>query len=340
MKILFVSNFRSETTRAILCNARRFLKGFLRNGHDVMPFDYPAALQRASLIRKKSWASRFARRKADRALEAVASEFNPDLVYFSAIGCLTAETVQHVRLAAPNAIYVCRFSDMRAHADPHMMTVAQHCDWLVATNCGQFLREAKEGGIANCAFLPNPSDPDIEGPRDVSPQWRSNVLFTGKLQHKLAGQDSTRRELVQSLAEKGKLTVWGCLGKPSVRSRDYLNAICGAKIGLSINAFNDVDRYHSDRFTHYLSNGAFVLAKYVPGSELLFEHDKHLCYFRTNEECLELIDRLLADNKRRLKIAAAGMERMHRDFNSTKLARHLVELATTGSYSETWAQIL
>ena len=76
------------------------------------------------------------------------------------------------------------------------------------------------------------------------------------------------------------MTVWGCLGQKSLEGIHYLEAICGAQIALSINVFNDVRFYHSDRLTNYLGCGTFVLAKRVPDSELLFEDHKHLCYCR------------------------------------------------------------
>ena len=117
-------------------------------------------------------------------------------------------------------------------------------------------------------------------------------------------------------------------------------AICGTKIAISINAFNDIRLYHSDRLMHYLSHGAFVLAKYVPGSELLFRDGEHLCYFKTLEDCLARIDEFQADQTKRLAIAQAGMRRAHSDFNCERIAVSIVELVTTGQYKEDWAEIV
>ncbi len=136
------------------------------------------------------------------------------------------------------------------------------------------------------------------------------------------------------------MTVWGCLDRPALRGGDYLNAICAADITLSINVCNDVRFYHSNRLTHLLGCRTFTLAKRVPDSELLFEDNKHVCYFDSVEHCVELVDRFGADPNARQRIGAAGMARAQEAFACEKLARHIIELIETEQYQETWAEIL
>lgn len=136
------------------------------------------------------------------------------------------------------------------------------------------------------------------------------------------------------------MTVWGCLNQPKLDGLDYIHAICGAEMALSINAYNNARFYHSNRITNYLSCGTFVLAKYVPESELLFENNVHLSYFNSQQECINLIDRFQADATLRKKIAEQGMRRVHEAFNCEKLAAHIIDLVETGEYKETWAEII
>ncbi len=343
MKILYL------TARRALCrklpwqatnHQRKYVKGLIRNGHDVMDFSYSDALMQFSPFKTVAWALRRARRKVIGALVALAREYEPDMVLMTNLPRLPVEAVSQLKQTVPDAVFVGMYSDQRAECDPDVLAVARLCDWFLATGAGRVLRDYRRRGVPHCAFMPNPADPDVEGPRPVPPRWRSDVLFTGKLIHKLTGQDPQREDLIRMLVARKGMTVWGCLGRPSIAGRDYVNAICGAKIALSINAFNDVPLYHSDRLTHYLGHGAFVLAKYVPGSELLFEDQKHLCYFRTPEQCTELIDRFGADEAGRKAIAAAGMARVHEAFNCRVLAAHVVELATTGRCDAPWADVL
>ena len=103
-----------------------------------------------------------------------------------------------------------------------------------------------------------------------------------------------------------------------------------------VNAANDISLYHSDRFTQYLACGTLVLAKYVPESELLFKNKIHLRYFDTINEFFELADWYLSHEDERVKIANAGMEYAHSEFNCEKIAKYTMDLIENGTYSAPW----
>jgi len=107
---------------------------------------------------------------------------------------------------------------------------------------------------------------------------------------------------------------------PKVVGMNYFRAISGAKINLSINAVNDVSKYHSDRLANSVACGTFTLVKRVPDTELLYEDNKHVKYFDTVDEFFELSHRYLADEHLREKIALQGMQHLHKEFNCVKMA--------------------
>ena len=94
--------------------------------------------------------------------------------------------------------------------------------------------------------------------------------------------------------------------------------------------------YHSDRLTHYLACGTFVLAKRVPDTNLLFTDGVHLKYFDTPEEFFELTDYYLNHEQERKKIADTGMKWVHEQYNSVKIASYLLELTEKGTYKAPW----
>ena len=69
---------------------------------------------------------------------------------------------------------------------------------------------------------------------------------------------------------------------------DYLYAISGARIGVNVNAYESVKLCHSDRLTHYMVCGTFVLARKFEDCNLLFKDGQHLRYFDTIEEFFDL----------------------------------------------------
>jgi hypothetical protein len=188
--------------------------------------------------------------------------------------------------------------------------------------------------------MPNMCDPDIDHRYEVEDKWKSLILWTGLIIHdpKRYPGEQMRYEIISRLMQMTGCAVYGCCGKPNIGGIDYLYAISGAKIGLSINGDNNIRLYHSDRLTHYLSCGTFVLAKRVPDTDLLFKDGLHLRYFDTADEFIELAKWYLEHETERKKIADAGMSWTHEQYNCVKIAGFILDLVEKGKYLAPWNQ--
>jgi hypothetical protein len=186
--------------------------------------------------------------------------------------------------------------------------------------------------------MPNLIDPDNDHRYAVGPKWHSDVLWTGKVQHSsgIESGETSRQEVLNQVAKLPGTRIYGCLGHSHIGGIDYLHAVSGATIGISINAINSVPLYHSDRFTHYSACGTMVLAKRVPDTDLLMEDKKHVRYFETAEECLDLARWYLDHEPERRQIAGAGMAYCHANFNAVKIAGYILEVIETGGYRAPW----
>ncbi len=340
MKILLIGDFRHGHPGTLWSNLRKFSKGFQRLGHDVLEFSYPNMLLQFSPFQSRKLALKLARKRTDQALAQLTRHYQPDIIILMVYKLLDHQTVEMLRAEAPHAVFLFRYSDALHCHDEQVMPIGRLCDWFIPSGAGEDLIKYQQAGLKRIAFLPNPCDPDTEHPAPVDSQWQSNLLFVGKLSHHLIGQDTMRPELIHQLVEKHNMTVWGCLSRPGLVGKEYFDAIRGAKMALSINAFNTISKYHSDRLTHLLACGAFTLARHVPNTECLFRDQEHLCYFHTIEQCLELAERFSKDESARKTIARAGMEHCHREFNGRRLAQYLIELATQGEFKADWAEFL
>ena len=207
---------------------------------------------------------------------------------------------------------------------------------MTATNNGRFLQDYRDAGVPNCVFMPNLCDPDTDHRYEVPEKWKADILWTGKATHQGDTKETLREELVAELIKRENCAIYSCYGRPQIGGFDYLYAISGAKIGVNVNVVNSVELYHSDRLTHYLAGGTFVLAKRVPDTDLLFEDGVHLKYFDDIDEFFDLTDRYLKNEPERKKIADAGMKRAHEQFNCVKIAGYFLELVEKGSYKAPW----
>lgn len=339
-RIFIVADVSGKSVKIFLNQMPKLAKGLIRLGHDARIFSYCDALRQFSPFKSKTLTSRFYKSKVDRLLANRIKDYKPDIVYVNFARIFNAETIEIMREVAGNAVFIGGDGDPWPKLQGDRIGTAKKLDILTATNDGQFLQDYRDAGVPLCVFMPNMCDPDIDHRYEVGPQWKTDILWTGKAKHHADSSETLRQEIVARLIQRENCTIYGSCGKPQIGGFDYLYAISGARIGVNVNAVNSVRLYHSDRLTYYLACGTFVLAKRVPDTDLLFKDGVHLKYFDTIDEFFELADWYLNHEAEREKIAIAGVQRTHSEFNCVKMARHMLDLIETGTYDAPWIKIL
>ena len=103
---------------------------------------------------------------------------------------------------------------------------------------------------------------------------------------------------------------------------ELVNVCQASAIVLGINTVNTVELYFSNRTFLTLASGGFHLTHYVPALETMFENHRHLVWFQSDDECLELTAFYLKRPAARRRIAEAGRRHvrqrygMHRQFTT------------------------
>ena len=336
MRICIVADIVYNPAKMYLNSMRKLAKGWIRLGHDVEIFSYRNAIFNLSPIRSKKFAYRFYKSKVDELLASRLKHYIPDIVLIGFPRIFDAESVECIRQAAPSAVLIGYEVDPWPKLQKNRIETAQKFDIIVATNDGEFLEDYRDAGVPHCIFLPNVCDPDTDHRYEVGPEWKTDILWTGTAKHHASTSGELREEIVTELSKRDNCKLYGCFGRPKVGGIDYLYAISGARIGINVNAYSSVRLCHSDRLTHYLSCGTFVLANNFSGSELLFKDGQHLRYFNDVKELFDFADWYLNHETERKKIADAGMQWIHEHFNCVKIAGYILELVERGTYSAPW----
>lgn len=336
-RIFFVTGAK-DFTDSLFKSDYRQTKGFIRLGHDTQVFNYRRAFLQAGPIMGRKFARHLCKSYvADKLLVKQIQNYNPDIVHLNFVNYLDAETVMLMRKAAPDAFFIGSDGDAWPEYHKNRLEAAAELDLVMTTYESKWQDSYKNAGVP-CVFMPNLCDPDTEYRYEVDAKWKSDILFTGSAKRKRKyPTEKIRYQLLNRLAGVKNCALYGCFGRPKVEGMNYLYAISGARIGLSINAANDVKFAHSSRLTHYLACGTFVLAKRVPDSDLLFKDCVHLRYFDTVEEFFDLANWYLNHEDERIKIANAGMQHIHTEFNCEKIAKYTMDLIEKGSYSAPWS---
>lgn len=335
-RIFIVADISHKPIKMFLDQMHKLAKGFIRLGHDVRLFSYCNVLAQESPLKSKTFSKYFYKSKVDSLLVEQLKNYEPDIIYISFARALDTVTIEKARTAAPKAVFIGGDGDPWPKLQKNRIETAKKLDILTATNDGQFLQDYKDAGVRFCVFMPNICDPDIDHRYEVGTEWETDILWTGKAKHHANASEVFRKKLVTELVKRENCSVYGCLGKPKISGKNYLYAISGAKIGVNVNAYDSVKFCHSDRLTQYLACGTFVMAKRFEGCDMLYKDNMHLRYFDTIEEFFDLADWYLNHEQERKKIADAGTQHIHTEFNSTKIAGYILELLEKGTYSAPW----
>lgn len=107
---------------------------------------------------------------------------------------------------------------------------------------------------------------------------------------------------------------------------DYVRICRSSAITLGINTVNSVELYFSNRTFLTLASGGFHLTEYVPHLEELFEDRRHLVWYRSEEECLDLIAYYLNRPAARARIAQEGREFTRRRYGMARQFEKILDL--------------
>ena len=339
-KILIISDFSYKPVKMFIDQSNKLAKGFIRLGHDVRCIYYNNILQQLSMFKSKKLTSFFYKKNADEILAGFVKNYQPDIIVIGLPRNFDGASVNLLRDVAPQATLIGGDGDPWPKANPGRIETAKHLDILTSTNDGSWLQEYRDAGVPFCVFMSNFCDSDTDHRYKVGSEWESDIIWTGKAKHHACSHETIREELVEKISRWENCAIYGCLGRPNIGGMDILYAVSGARIGLSISATEPVKLYDSDRLIRLLSCGTFVLARRFPDCELLFKDGEHIRYFDTVDEFFELADWYLQHENERKRIADAGMERTHKQFNCTNIAGYLLELVEKRKYSAPWFEHL
>ena len=106
------------------------------------------------------------------------------------------------------------------------------------------------------------------------------------------------------------------ISPPVFNEKKLAKVYSASKITLGVNGVNNVRMYAGWRRTiECMACGAFHLTHYVPGLEEMFENKKHLVWFHSVPEAIELIKYYLTHDEERERIAEAGRQEIVANHN-------------------------
>ena len=299
MRVLYVDTFSMPHSQAIVNGIKKAYSKVA----EVRTFAYRAV------------ARRLGKAGMNQALVETAQEFQPDLVHLGKSELILGSAIQQIKQTTRCCV-IHFYGDFRWQVQLWVADIGQYADWTLLYHQDPGLVKAHEdAGCRRVGFWWYGTDPEVFYPRPVPKAH--DVIFMGALDHP---EGQGRRELVTALANAGfQVHVFGRnRARPEYPANAHLHgyvdeeqfalACSRAKIALGYSESRARMYTSWRRVFNSMASGVFFLTRYFEGLEDVFENEKHLAWFRTIPEAVELAGRYLRDDEGRERIAAAGLK--------------------------------
>jgi spore maturation protein CgeB len=174
--------------------------------------------------------------------------------------------------------------------------------------------------------MPCGTDPDVFRPIKI--QNKYDLLFIGN------NNSQSRLDHLQKIHRRFNLTLAGrgwegtkLNALPQTYGLDYSRLVGQARISLGLmdDAWADLEACFSNRVVNTMACGGFLIQRYSPGLETVFENHEHLVWYRAEEELFSLIERYLNDPAERERIANRGRELVISNFTYDHAVTRILE---------------
>lgn len=284
---------------------------------------------------------------ADRGLLMAARDFHPDVVLGLKLGRSSPDTL--ARLRRRGAVVALWYVDcFDGTVPPQIARLLPEVDVFFTSAAGMVpryraLTRAPVHWVHEGVHLP--SFPPLRVPVALRATYASEVAFVGNVLHPPVADRRLalrRLHLLRKVAARHRLKVWGPQGDrrigrlwrgvpapilPWPAYNEELVRICrSADVVLGVNTIETVERYFSNRTFLTLASGGFLLTHHVPGLETMFENGRHLVWFRSDDECLDLLRHWLARPAARARVARQGREWTRRRYGMARQLSRILSL--------------
>jgi hypothetical protein len=267
-------------------------------------------------------------------------KFRPDWIWMQlqTSDIVTSEVVENIKQVLPQTIVTHWMGDLRTEVPDHLARICKATDATLLSNRGQFqLYQAAGAKRVHYTQIGLDWDEDVLGlswngdktNREVwEPPFRvPEVVFCGGYYEHMPGHKLRLAAIRRLLEEKIDVGVvsespWPSdipvVGSCHVKQQHAVYR--RAKVVLSINNYNDIENYFSDRQLIAMASGTPVVARWVPGlDDLEYGFRTHECsmfgsYLDDSlDSMVKRVKRLLANEELRQSIGMAGRMRVMRD---------------------------
>jgi len=333
LRILHVTNFNERHDGRLFFNTgRRLNNGFIRLGHSVLEFSDRDIVKHYKSIKDYSGA-----KTLNQKLINTVYNYKPDLLIFGHADLIKSETLSYLKDNYKNLKIAQWFLDPLIKGGPDFAKNKSRILDKIALTDANFVTTSPD--VLNflpkdrpCLFMPNPSDPSFEVLNNFKNDHCSMDVFFA-LSHGVhrgilkRGKYDERADFVNKLVDRTpnvKFDLYGINNVQPIWADSFLKSIANAKMGVNLSRGSPIKYYSSDRITQLVGNGLLTFIHTDTYYNNFFSNNE-IIFYNTLSGLSEKIQKFARDDKLRKNIARRGKEKYMKYFNSTIVARYILD---------------
>jgi len=330
LKILHITNLNERFNGRLHYNTgRRLNNGLIRLGHNVLTIS-----DRDITHNTKNIADIRGVKSLTNITKDTFENFKPNLVVLGHADAVQLETLDYFKKQNNNLKISQWFLDPLGKNGPDYIKNTNRIEHKKDFMDTTFLTtDPKSLFLKNKSsyFMPNPCDHSFETLNNYENDTSYDLFFAmshgvhrGALKK---GKSDDREIFINKLLKKNKnikFDIYGMNNIQPIWGQDFISKISMSSMGLNLSRGKPVKYYSSDRIAQLLGNGllTFVHKDTMFGN---FLSSKEIVLYNNLEDLSEKINRFKQDKHLRKKIARNGKASYFRNFNSTKVAKYIID---------------
>ncbi len=329
LKILHVTNFNERHNGRLFYNTgKRINNGFVRLKHSVLEFSDRDIVSYYRNINDLDGS-----KKLNKKFIEVISNYLPDVIIFGHADLIKRDTIIFIKKMYPD-IKLCQwFLDrMDTKWIKNLRRFEDKIDLMDASFCTSDPKGLKLSKKIPLFYLPNPVDESFDKLKNYNNRKLNNDVFFA-MSHGVhrgvlkKGKFDERENIIKKLKKSTpniKYDLYGMLNNQPVWADNFINKISKSKMGLNLSQGSAVKYYSSDRFAQIIGNGLMVLVdEKTRFSDFL--NKKEIVTYKNITDLAKKIIRYSKNDKLRSSIAKRGRNKYFKFFNSSIIARYILD---------------
>ena len=341
LKILHITNFNERFDGRLHYNTgKRINNGFVRLGHNVLTFS-----DRDILSNYKSIGDPKGTKTLNDKIISSFDNFNPDVIVMGHADNVNVEVLDFLKSKNKNLKISQWFLDPISKFGPDYLNNKKRLLKFKSVLDFNFVTtdpNSVDFKIINSSFIPNPADESFETLNNYKYDCENDVFFAmshgvhrGTLK---SGKFDDREKLLKKLLKENrniKFDFYGLDNKQPIWGDNFKLKLSNSKMGLNYSRGKPIKYYSSDRIAQLMGNGLLTLIDERTHYSDFFSR-KQIVTYKNYKDLVEKINKYKREDRERKKIAENGKKVYLKYFNSTKVAKFILNKTFEINLKETF----